>query len=71
MIVSTQMIPAAMASYLKQRGKVHASMIGVLTDFGVHDFWKQRGIDRYCVAHQSILETVRSRRRALSSPVCP
>lgn len=55
-IISTQMIPAAMASYLQQRGKVQASMIGVLTDFGVHDFWKQRGIDRYCVAHQSILD---------------
>ena len=55
-IISTQMIPAAMASYLKQRGKVQASMIGVLTDFGVHDFWKQRGIDRYCVAHPAILE---------------
>lgn len=55
-IISTQMIPAAMASYLQQRGKVQASMIGVLTDFGVHDFWKQRGIDRYCIAHQSILD---------------
>jgi processive 1,2-diacylglycerol beta-glucosyltransferase len=55
-IISTQMIPAAMTSYLKQRGKVQASMIGVLTDFGVHDFWKQRGVDRYCVAHPSILE---------------
>lgn len=55
-IVSTQMMPAAMTSYLKQRGKVQAPMIGVLTDFGVHDFWKQRGVDRYCVAHSSILE---------------
>lgn len=55
-IISTQMIPAAMASYLKQRGKVQASMIGVLTDFGVHDFWKQGGTNRYCVAHESILE---------------
>lgn len=55
-IISTQMIPAAMASYLKQRGKVQASLIGVLTDFGVHDFWKQPGVDRYCVAHESMLE---------------
>ncbi len=54
-IISTQMIPAAMTSYLKQRGKVPASVIGVLTDFGVHDFWKQKSIDRYCVAHESIL----------------
>ena len=57
-IISTQMIPAAMASYLKQQGKVDASMIGVMTDFGVHDFWKQKGIDRYCVAHESIIEDV-------------
>ena len=54
------MIPAAMASYLKQRGKAEASMIGVLTDFGVHDFWRQKGIDRYCVAHHSILEAEES-----------
>lgn len=53
-IVCTQMIPAAMASYLKQRGKHSAPMIGVMTDFGVHDFWKQSGINRYCVAHESI-----------------
>jgi processive 1,2-diacylglycerol beta-glucosyltransferase len=55
-IVSTQMIPAAMASYLKQRGRLDAPLIGVMTDFGVHDFWRQRGIDRYCVAHDSLLE---------------
>jgi hypothetical protein len=53
-IVSTQMIPAAMASYLKQRGKLSVPLIGVMTDFGVHDFWKQSGINRYCVAHESI-----------------
>ena len=57
-IVSTQMIPAAMASYLKQRRKVAAPLIGVMTDFGVHDFWKQHGVDRYCVAHESILGSV-------------
>ena len=59
-IVSTQMIPAAMASYLKQRRKATAPLIGVMTDFGVHDFWKQRGVDRYCVAHESILGSVGS-----------
>ncbi|HJY41653.1 MAG TPA: hypothetical protein VJ303_10470 [Steroidobacteraceae bacterium] len=57
-IVSTQMIPAAMASYLKQRRKASAPLVGVMTDFGVHDFWKQRGVDRYCVAHESILGSV-------------
>ncbi len=54
-IVSTQMIPAAMTSYLKERGKLRVPLIGVMTDFGVHDFWKQSGINRYCVAHESIV----------------
>jgi processive 1,2-diacylglycerol beta-glucosyltransferase len=54
LIVSTQMIPAAMVSSLKQRRKLHAPTIGVLTDFGVHDFWIQPGVDRYCVAHESM-----------------
>lgn len=57
-IVSTQMIPAAMVSYLKQRRKVSAPLVGVMTDFGVHDFWKQHGVDSYCVAHESILGSV-------------
>lgn len=57
-IISTQMVPAAMAAYLKQRGRVSAPMIAVMTDFGVHDFWKQRGVDRYCVAHESIIGSV-------------
>jgi processive 1,2-diacylglycerol beta-glucosyltransferase len=54
-IISTQMIPAAMASYLKQREKFNVPLVGVMTDFGVHDFWKQSGINRYCVAHESIV----------------
>jgi UDP-N-acetylglucosamine:LPS N-acetylglucosamine transferase len=73
-IISTQMIPAAMASYLKQRGKVEASMIGVLTDFGVHDFYRQPGIDRYCIAHESILgadESTRTRAVVTGVPLMP
>src|SRR5688500_6186446 len=73
-IISTQMIPAAMASYLKQRGKVQASMVGVLTDFGVHDFYRQPGIDRYCVAHESILEadeSTRTRAMVTGVPLMP
>jgi processive 1,2-diacylglycerol beta-glucosyltransferase len=53
-IISTQMIPSAMACWLKRRGRLNVPLIGVTTDFGIHDFWKQRGIDRYCVAHESI-----------------
>jgi UDP-N-acetylglucosamine:LPS N-acetylglucosamine transferase len=54
-IVATQMLPAALLSFLKRKGALDTPTIGVLTDFGVHDFWIQPGIDRYCVAHESIV----------------
>ena len=53
-IVCTQMIPAAMVSALKSRRRLRVPAIGALTDFGTHDFWIQPGIDRYCVAHESL-----------------
>ncbi len=53
-IVSTQMIPAAMISSLKQRRRLHVPLMGVLTDYGLHDFWRQPGIDHYCIAHESV-----------------
>lgn len=52
-VVSTQMIPAAMVSSLKRRGRFAVPLLGVLTDFGLHDFWRQPGIDCYCTAHES------------------
>jgi processive 1,2-diacylglycerol beta-glucosyltransferase len=53
-LIGTQMIPAAMVSALKRRGRVRVPLIGVLTDYGIHDFWRQRGIDHYCIAHPAI-----------------
>jgi UDP-N-acetylglucosamine:LPS N-acetylglucosamine transferase len=53
-VIATQMSPAALLSYVKERRGLNAPLIGVLTDFGVHDLWIQNGIDRYCVAHDSI-----------------
>jgi len=53
-IVSTQMIPAAMTSYLKAKDRLTTPVVGVITDFGSHDFWRQRGVNHYCVAHASI-----------------
>ena len=59
LIVSTQMIPAAMASYLKGKGRLATPLVGVLTDFGSHDFWRQEGVNHYCVAHSSIAAQMR------------
>lgn len=56
LIISTQMIPAAMISSLRTRHRLDVPHIGVLTDYGLHDFWRQPGIDRYCIAHDTIVE---------------
>lgn len=53
-VISTQMIPAAMVSSLKRRGRLNVPLLGVLTDYGLHDFWRQPGVDRYCIAHESV-----------------
>jgi UDP-N-acetylglucosamine:LPS N-acetylglucosamine transferase len=55
-IIATQMGPAALLSFVKKRRRLNARLIGVLTDFGVHDLWIQPGIDCYCVAHDSIAD---------------
>jgi processive 1,2-diacylglycerol beta-glucosyltransferase len=55
-VVATQMVPAALVSALKRGSRRwrRLPLIGVLTDFGAHDYWSQPGIDRYCVPHTSI-----------------
>lgn len=72
-VVSTQMIPAAMVSSLKRRGRFAVPLMGVLTDFGLHDFWRQPGIDCYCIAHESAAsqEPQRAIVRATGVPLMP
>ena len=75
-VIATQMGPAALLSFVKQRGRLNAPLIGVLTDFGVHDLWVQPGIDCYCVAHDSIaalpgVAIERSRMSVTGIPLMP
>ena len=75
-VIATQMAPAALLSFVKERRRFTAPLIGILTDFGVHDLWIQTGIDCYCVAHDSIasLEGVgieRSRMSVTGIPLMP
>ncbi|MEX0729380.1 MAG: glycosyltransferase [Aquisalimonadaceae bacterium] len=55
-VIATQMNPAALLSAARTRGCLDIPTIGVVTDYGVHDFWMQSGIDLYCLAHQSMAE---------------
>jgi processive 1,2-diacylglycerol beta-glucosyltransferase len=49
-ILATQVNMGALAANLKRHRLTRAHLMGVVTDFGVHDFWSQRNIDSYCVA---------------------
>jgi processive 1,2-diacylglycerol beta-glucosyltransferase len=55
-VVATQMVPAALVSALKQESPRWRDLplVGVLTDFGAHDYWAQPGVDLYCVPHDSV-----------------
>lgn len=75
-VIATQMHPAALLSLVKKRRGLTTPLIGVLTDFGMHDFWIQPGIDCYCVAHDSIaslpgVAIERSRMSVTGMPLMP
>lgn len=74
-VVSTQMIPNALVSALKQRGRCNAPSIAVPTDFGVHDFWRQAGTELYCIGHDQLKDLPagldRARIRATGFPLMP
>jgi processive 1,2-diacylglycerol beta-glucosyltransferase len=54
-VVATQMLPATLLSYIRDNGElVETPSFGVLTDYGVHDFWARCGLDCLCVAHQDL-----------------
>lgn len=60
-VVSTQMIPAALVSAIKmasikQQRRLDIPSVAVPTDFGVHDFWDQPGTEWYCLSHESLTE---------------
>ena len=49
-IIGTHFFPMEVASYLKMKGRIHARLITVITDFLPHSVWISPGIDRYAVA---------------------
>ncbi|HEX7811230.1 MAG TPA: glycosyltransferase [Burkholderiales bacterium] len=51
-IVATQMNSAALLSREKEGPRIPT--VGVPTDFGLHDFWIQTGIEYYCLAHDTV-----------------
>lgn len=55
-IVCTHSFPLQMLSSLKRRHRISIPVIGIVTDFVSHLFWKLDGIDALIVSHQHIKE---------------
>lgn len=53
-VVCTHTIPLQMLSSLKKKGLVSIPVVGVVTDFSNHFFWKLEGPDALIVAHDRI-----------------
>lgn len=50
LIVFTHPFPAAAACLLKRQRRIHIPLVGVITDFAIHQLWIYRQMDLYCVA---------------------
>lgn len=48
-VVATQALPCNVIAFEKRAGRLHAPLIGVLTDFAAHAYWAAEGTDLYCV----------------------
>jgi len=49
-IICTHPFPCGAAAYLKRKEKMNAPLVGVITDFGIHQMWMYPEIDQYIVA---------------------
>ena len=50
LIVFTHPFPAGAAALLKRQHRISIPLVGVITDFAIHQFWVYKQMDMYCVA---------------------
>ena len=48
-VIATHFFPAEVVAYLKQKGKITARLMTVITDLGLHCLWISKGCDDYIV----------------------
>ncbi len=54
-IVATHHLPLVVLGRARLRGRLHAPLVGVVTDYGTHAVWAERGVDALCVPCGSAL----------------
>lgn len=57
-VVATHVLPCVLATKIKRQKTLVKKVYGVITDFGVHQFWPLEDIDGYFVGHQEVKNTL-------------
>ena len=53
-LVFTHPTPANAASMLKKSGKIDQPLIGIVTDYAIHQLWIDSGLDIYVIPHEDL-----------------
>jgi processive 1,2-diacylglycerol beta-glucosyltransferase len=48
-VVATHHLPLVVLGRARRQGRLHAPLVGVVTDYGTHAVWAERGVDALCV----------------------
>jgi processive 1,2-diacylglycerol beta-glucosyltransferase len=57
-VIATHHLPLVVLSRARRRGRLRAPLIGVVTDYGAHAVWVERGTDALCVPGGGALRDV-------------
>ncbi len=60
-VIATHFLPVEIISYLKKRGRYSGKLLTVVTDFGLHNFWVSKYVDKYVVATEITKEDLLKR----------
>lgn len=57
-LVFTHPFPCGAACILKRQRQIDLPIVGVITDFAVHQFWVYPQVDKYCVGVDSLIDNL-------------
>lgn len=55
-LLFTHPFPACAANMLKKEGDIHTLLLGVITDFDIHQLWIYKHLDGYCVPSKDLAD---------------
>lgn len=48
-VIATHHLPLVVLGRARRKGRLHAPLVGVVTDYGAHAVWAEKGLDALCV----------------------